>query len=216
MRALLMRRPAIVSLLVAMLALAGWQSATWQRSPLPLSHWGLAEIIAHLRDAGLDLRVVSTSLAGPVDRSAFLTRTDKTWLELSSTPAARHHIGRWKGTLFVRRCRGDAAAEAEIEDWGDSCAVAGPFVFFGDAELLGQVRVAIGEGAYQPLAQPSEPMAFSPHQVDNACLCELGVDPGPQLILQLRCKHHGRSTHRAALIYHPPRAFSTGPALAHA
>lgn len=157
MRALFLKRPAVFLSLVVALAIMGWRgwgSSPGRRPPLPLWQWELADMIAHLRDGGLNLRVVPTSLHGPLGRTVFLTRTDKNWMELSRPPASRNHVGRWTGSLVVYRFRHHVADATNVEHWGDCCVVAGPFAFFGDPQLLEQVRAVLGDEAEVPPAGP--------------------------------------------------------------
>jgi hypothetical protein len=111
-----------------------------------LDDWDIARLVAYLNGKGLGLRVVSTRAGGGgTDRRAFLTTTDKGWEELSRPPRDRSHIDRWRGTLLCER--GPAMVDwADLtRQWGDCCLEVGPFLLFGDRELLDRVRAGLSD-----------------------------------------------------------------------
>lgn len=112
----------------------------------PLDDWDIPRLVAYLNGKGLGLRVVSTRHGGGgTDRNAFLTTTDKGWEELSRPLRGRSHIDRWRGTLLCERGPGAADWADLTRQWGDCCLEVGPFLLFGDRELLGRVRAALSE-----------------------------------------------------------------------
>jgi hypothetical protein len=122
-----------------------------QRTGIPatvaaaLDDWDIPRLVAYLNGKDLGLRVVSTAKVGGSDRTAFLTTTDKGWEELSRPIRGRSHIDQWQGTLYCERgpAGGDWADLAR--QWGDCCLVVGPFLLYGDRELLGRVRAALSD-----------------------------------------------------------------------
>jgi hypothetical protein len=112
----------------------------------PLDDWDIPRLVAHLNGQGLGLRVVST-LKGRVgsDRTAFLTTTDQGWEELSRLIRGRSQIDRWRGTLYCERGPAGGDWDDLKRQWGDCCLVVGPFLLFGDRELLGRVRAALSD-----------------------------------------------------------------------
>jgi hypothetical protein len=118
----------------------------------PPDDWDIPRLVAYLNGKGLGLRVVSTLKGGGgSDRMAFLTTTDKGWEELSRPLRGRSQIERWRGTLYCER--GPSGGDwADLKrQWGDCCLVVGPFLLFGDRELLGRVRAALSD-----LSQPGD------------------------------------------------------------
>jgi hypothetical protein len=112
----------------------------------PLDDWDILRLVAFLNSKGLGLRVVSTRYGGgDLDRRAFLTTTDKGWEELSRLYRGPSHIDRWRGTLICERGPSGADWEDLTRQWGDCCLEVGPFLLFGDRELLGRVRAALSE-----------------------------------------------------------------------
>ncbi len=122
-------------------------------SAVPLDDWDIPRLVAHLNDAGLRLRIVSTMRDGGSVQTAFLTTTAKEWEDLDGLPKDQKHIRRWRGTLYcergqvsdlggVGRTFGDDWSGL-TRQWGDRCLVAGPFLFYGDPELLDRVRAAL-------------------------------------------------------------------------
>jgi hypothetical protein len=120
-----------------------------------------------LNGEGLGLRTVATQKDGVVRQTAFLTTTDKEWLDLNLLPKIQKRIDQWRGTLYcvrdpvgnrpellwlarkypgildgARGAGGNHRSEL-THQWGDCCLVAGPFLFYGDRELLGRVHAAL-------------------------------------------------------------------------
>ena len=110
---------------------------------VPLDDWNIPQLVAHLNGEGLALRLVSTQKNGAICQAAFLTTTDKEWDELSRLAKKQEWIGRWRGTLYCKRNRG---GEELAYLWGDYHLVVGPFLFFGDPELLERVQTALASG----------------------------------------------------------------------
>jgi hypothetical protein len=110
---------------------------------LPPDDWQIPQLVAHLNRQGPGLRVVSTRQDGVVHHSAYLTTTDKEWVDLTVLPRDRQQLDRWRGTLYCERFQSEYMRSDQAYQWGDCCLVAGPFVLTGDRELLGRVRAAL-------------------------------------------------------------------------
>ncbi len=112
--------------------------------PAPrLEEWEFTELVAHLNHAGLGLRVVSPQQNGVIANTVFLTTTDKGFNEVNRLIKDPRRIGEWWGVLYCERVKGRDST-LWTSQWGGDCLVLGPFVFYGDRELLKQVRVALG------------------------------------------------------------------------
>jgi hypothetical protein len=111
----------------------------------PLDDWDIPRLADYLNGKGVALRLVSTMNGHSTEWTAFLTTTDKGWEELSRPIRDRSHIDRWRGTLYCMRGSAGGARAELSRDWGDCCLVVGPFLLFGDRELLGQVRAALSD-----------------------------------------------------------------------
>jgi hypothetical protein len=102
--------------------------------------WDIPRLVAHLNESGLDLRAVSTQKDGPSNVIAFLTTTDKEWLDLNGLTKDPSRIDRWRGTLYCERLPSNGF-EVDLDHLlGDCYIVVRPFLFFGDRELLKQVH----------------------------------------------------------------------------
>jgi hypothetical protein len=121
----------------------------WDRAPrrepsaARLEEWDVADVADRLREAGLGLRLVATREDGQVHNSAFLTATDMDWAELNVLPKVPEQAGRWRGTLYVERVWDRQQRDVRTDVWGDSCLAVGPFLFFGDRDLLPRVHDAL-------------------------------------------------------------------------
>ena len=130
----------------ASVLLAAWLgSRTLGPAPpgVPMDDWDIARLAAYLNERGLDVRVVSTMREGCSDKTAFLTTTGKGWEDFNRLPKDAGWIARWQGTLYCERGPGGDDWCELTRQWGDSCLVVGPFLLFGDAQLLARVRDAL-------------------------------------------------------------------------
>jgi hypothetical protein len=125
----------------------------------PLDDWDIPRLVAFLNGKGLGLRLVSTRKDGLLDGDAFLTTTDRDWLDLNELPKVPQLIHRWPGTLYCLRKTGEDDWSDRVVFWGDCCLEAGPFLLFGDRELLARVRAALSARvpAGDSLAAPTTP-----------------------------------------------------------
>lgn len=126
----------VASLLVARRALRAPSDGGHQ-----LDDWDVPRLVDHLRKEGLDLRVVSTREGGKARHNAYLTASGKGWKELNLMLKVPEQAEQWRGSLYVELCQ---HPEVRASYWGDCCLVAGPFVFFGDRDLLARVRAILG------------------------------------------------------------------------
>jgi hypothetical protein len=104
-----------------------------------MEDWDVPRLAQHLQDSGLEVRLVPTDIRGDASRSAFLTTTDKEWADLNPVLKVPEAINCWEGTVYCEKLsRGER--ETQIEAWGDTCALVGPFLLFGDRALLREVQ----------------------------------------------------------------------------
>jgi hypothetical protein len=113
---------------------------------VPLDDWDVPRLTAFLNEHGLGLRVVPTMQNGQdAGRRAYLTATDKEWEALNSLMKDPRRIDEWRGTLYCLRGKVGENWEPLTERWGATCLVIGPFLLYGDPELLALVRDAVEE-----------------------------------------------------------------------
>ena len=135
-----------LSLLAALLAACGWRHTDDEPTAATpdVAGWDVPRMAEHLRSRGLTFRLIPADEPGVnAARSAYLTTTAKTWRELTVLRRARERIGDWQGTLHCERVNQPGTLDLQIQRWGDCCLEVGPFVFFGDPELLARVRTAL-------------------------------------------------------------------------
>jgi hypothetical protein len=109
-----------------------------------LDEWDMPDLAAYLESQGLRLHLSPTWAGGNARANAFLTSGAKTGAELYGLLKARKEIHRWAGVVYGERSRAYEEREWAVEAWADCGLRAGPFVFFGDPELLGRIRTALG------------------------------------------------------------------------
>jgi len=107
-----------------------------------IDDWSIVELADELNRMGVRVQLRSTQQNGTVGQTAFLTFTDKNWRSLNALKKDSRHIHEWRGVLFCERV-GERDATHLTNQWGNHCLAVGPFLFYGDAELLRQVRDAL-------------------------------------------------------------------------
>jgi hypothetical protein len=116
--------------------------------PVPrrdLTRWDLPRLLEHLRARGVDLYATSPMKDGPIVDKVYLTTEPRDWPELQQLFRDNDQIDRWRGVLFCERLNVQDDRTWDLQRWGDCCLVVGPFVFFGDRDLLARVRAALAD-----------------------------------------------------------------------
>ena len=106
----------------------------------PIHDWDITELTVHLNRKGVEVQLWAVPQSGPLNHSAYLTSTVKEWRDLNALNKDPRRIQEWRGTLYCERM-GESASQV-LEQWGDRCLIVGPFLLYGDAELLERVRIA--------------------------------------------------------------------------
>jgi hypothetical protein len=114
------------------------------RTPPELQDWDINDLAEHLRGAGLPLREVATAEDGDARNSAYLTTTASTWDELARLARVPERRAGWEGTVYCERNTRESDRKLCRHLWGECYLCAGPFLFFGDPELLGRIRAVLG------------------------------------------------------------------------
>ena len=98
--------------------------------------WNILELADYLDRAGLHVRVQSTREDGVIDQKAFLTTTQKNWADLNRLFKDISCSQAWRGTVHCERL---GKGEPALQLLDDHYMVAGPFVFYGDTDLLERI-----------------------------------------------------------------------------
>jgi hypothetical protein len=109
--------------------------------------WNMIDLVEHLDQMGVQLQLRSTLANGALGQTVYLTTADKHWVDLNTLNKDAKRIHEWEGVIYCERVKGDTAIALRL--WGDRCLVVGPFLFYGDRELLRSIR-----GALAPVAPP--------------------------------------------------------------
>jgi hypothetical protein len=136
----------------------GYRRIGVDASPLPLDDWDIPDLVTYLNRTGIELRVVASHKTGLIRQSAYLTTTDKDWLQLNHLAKDARGIRQWDGILYCERV-GNYDPTALVQQWGDNCLYAEPFLFYGDTVLLSRVRDALSLPAPPAALQPELPPA---------------------------------------------------------
>jgi hypothetical protein len=126
--------------------------AIGQRKNVPtptvqMDDWDIPRLVAYLNGKGLGLRLISTYKDGAVGPAAFLTTTDKSWTDLNRLQNDPELIDMWQGILHCDCGRSGEYWSSQKRRWCDCCAIVGPFLLYGDRELLGRVCAALAAGS---------------------------------------------------------------------
>ncbi len=127
-----------------MVVTAGQRKDAPATPPVPLDDWDIPQLVAFLNGEGMGLRIVTTKKDGTIPNTAFLTTTTKGWDEFNKLTKNEKQISQWQGTLYCKRAPGEAYSD-QIHLWGDCCLVVGPFLLYGDRELLDRVHAVLIE-----------------------------------------------------------------------
>jgi hypothetical protein len=101
----------------------------------------LADFVEHVRERGVQLRVVwGARDTGLYDHLYLTEDPDATWAFLQSTPRVVERIDRWRGTVWV----GHSLPREDVTDFLDQlgphgCRV-GDFILFGDERILRHIQ----------------------------------------------------------------------------
>jgi hypothetical protein len=108
--------------------------------------WKVADLVASLSERGLGLHAVPASARGDVEGGVYLCAQPRARGDLQKLPRLAQLAGRWGGVVFCQReGTGAPLTPGDLASWGEHGMVAGPFVLFGDPELLARVRAALEE-----------------------------------------------------------------------
>jgi hypothetical protein len=135
----------LAALLVGALLHEGAQPGSPGRDGRPegLRSWDLRCLVAYLQAEGIDVQAVPADKDGRSSTNVFLTTTERPWEELNRLPKAADCLSYWRGTVYCEKIDHPAVRRHRIQVWEGCCLAAGPFVFFGDPELLQRLRVAL-------------------------------------------------------------------------
>ena len=98
----------------------------------------------------MEVRLRAVPKHGPLTHSAYLTSTVKEWRDLNALSTDPNGIQEWCGTVYCEHV-GENDVTHLIEQWGtDHCLVVGPFLFYGDAELLARISALLAPLATSP------------------------------------------------------------------
>jgi hypothetical protein len=133
-----------------LLAVAVREHATSRRrAERRLHDWDIAQLAAHLNRKGVPVRLVPVSENAPLGSAAYLTTTAKDWDDLNHLMKLPQRIPEWRGTLYCERIRENDTSYL-LGQWGDQGLKIGPFLFYGDTELLDRVRSALDASPATP------------------------------------------------------------------
>jgi hypothetical protein len=114
-----------------------------RRERLDTRGWDLPELVEHLQDRGLPLRVVPSRENGQWGDNVYLTEDPAaTWETFQLKNQTAQRIGQWRRSVWVHRIGPSTDVEWRLLQWeGCGCRVAG-FLVFGDPGLIERIKEA--------------------------------------------------------------------------
>jgi hypothetical protein len=138
------------------LAVGSWRKPPALSTSQPVGfpeRWDCRDLVGHLHASGLQFRAVSTSEHGPDDRSVYLTKTEKTWVELNGMLKAMERRDDWRGTVYCEKTAFPSQQDTRMGLWGDCCLCLGHFILFGDPAMLVEIGQALARNPPPPTYQ---------------------------------------------------------------
>jgi hypothetical protein len=108
-----------------------------------LQRWDIPDLAEHLHATGLAFQVLAITEGLPTTDRAYLTTTAMTWRELDRLAKLPERLDDWNGVVYCERNIDELNREARMNIWRGCCLRAGPFLMFGDPELLMEIRSAL-------------------------------------------------------------------------
>jgi hypothetical protein len=112
----------------------------WAAAAPKLAAWDIPRLVRYLEGQDPTLRPVASARGLGSDRNVYFTRTDLDFTRLDILLKSPERIESWRGTVYCERMEQPESREIQANLWGDCCLLWGPFVFFGDPELLAEIR----------------------------------------------------------------------------
>jgi hypothetical protein len=135
--------PALLLTALGLAALDHWRPRHHPPRPDLPEKWNSRDVAKQLRGTGREYRVVGVDFRGLDKASAFFTETDMTWSELNGLSKTVENIASWRGSVFCQKVGSTYLFNDQMEMWGEYCLRVGPFIFFGDAAMLAEIKESL-------------------------------------------------------------------------
>jgi hypothetical protein len=106
--------------------------------------WDVHDLAGYLEGRGVRLHLSPSFAGGDGSTNAYLSTTAKPGAELYWLVKDSRARQRWAGVVYCELSRNYEAREEAMEDWAECGLRVGPFVFFGDPQLLARIRTTLG------------------------------------------------------------------------
>jgi hypothetical protein len=110
-----------------------------------MKEWDCRDLVDHLHANGLQYQAVATSENGSWEQNVYLTRSARPWSELNTALKLREHLDAWRDAVYCEKAPTPSRREEQMRDWGDCCLYIGPFVFFGDRDMLAEIQASLAD-----------------------------------------------------------------------
>jgi hypothetical protein len=120
----------------------GPRRAAPEPASLRLDNWDIPQLVAYLNSAGVEVDVLSTQKNGVARSNGFLMVVEKDWDYVNGLTKHASLIHQWRGIVYCGREPPITLANLAGQ-WHNHCLRVGPFIFYGDAELLAHIGAAL-------------------------------------------------------------------------
>jgi hypothetical protein len=135
----------VLTLLVGLAIVAFWKTPSApERSAARMAGWDVPDLVASLEGRGVPLHLSPTGPGANTRIHAYLSTTAKPAAELYWLVKDTRTMHPWAGVVYCELSRNYEDREGVVEEWAECGLRAGPFVFFGDPQLLARIRTALG------------------------------------------------------------------------
>jgi hypothetical protein len=131
----------VVSIFLAAVIAVPWTCGLRSRTVPPPTHPELStltELADLLSQAAPELRMVTTAKNGNFESGIYLCKESRSREQLRLLPRTSRDVGKWQGVVYCERI-GNTLPEWEIQEWDEHAMQIGPFLFFGDTDLLRRI-----------------------------------------------------------------------------
>jgi hypothetical protein len=127
--------------LLAMLLLAQLLDRSQPEKALPSEGWTLTDFLEHLDQHGVRLQAIWGARGrGGWEHVYLTTDPDATYRTMQRKLLMVERIDEWHGTVWVGHVLRGSGSDDDLARWGENGCRVGPFILFGDDQLLRQIQ----------------------------------------------------------------------------
>jgi hypothetical protein len=104
----------------------------------------IAELTTVLSQQAPELHTVPIVKNGSLERGFYLSTASRSWEQLGAVTRSARDAAKWQGVVYCEYVSNIMpVSEGDIQEWGEHGMQIGPFLFFGDPDLLRRIEQII-------------------------------------------------------------------------